>query len=118
MFNVNSTPTTETTVSSATLVSEARQAQPVKEGNKTEDRTASSKGNKEDVKSAVSDLNNALDSMNVRREFKIEDSTNDVVVKIIDKDEQKVIRQIPSEEALKLSKNIKEMVGLLYDSTS
>ena len=56
--------------------------------------------------------------MNVSREFKIEDDTKDLVVKIIDKDEQKVIRQIPSEEALKLSKNIKEMVGLMYDSTS
>lgn len=118
MYNVNSTPT-DSTAGNAAYVTEARQAQAVKEGNKADSSKAQSREQtQEDVNTAVSDLNNALDSMNVRREFKIEDSTNDVVVKIIDKDEQKVIRQIPSEEAVKLSKNIKEMVGLLYDSTS
>lgn len=117
MYNVNSTPT-DNSAGNAALVTEARQAQAVKEVNRTEDKASNAKSSAETVKSAVTDLNSALDSMNVRREFKIEDSINDLVVKIIDKDEQKVIRQIPSEEAVKLSKNIKEMVGLLYDSTS
>jgi len=56
--------------------------------------------------------------MNVEREFSIEQASNEVIVKIIDSAEKKVIRQIPSEETLRLSKNIKEMVGLLYDTTS
>lgn len=73
---------------------------------------------KHEVENAVKELSSALESMNVKREFSIEENSNEVVVKIIDSEEKKVIRQIPSEETLRLSKNIKEMVGLLYDSTS
>jgi len=76
------------------------------------------KADPKEVKNAVEDLNSALKSINVKREFEIEEASNEVIVKIIDSDEKKVIRQIPSEETLRLSKNIKEMVGLLYDSTS
>ncbi len=72
----------------------------------------------EEVKKAVSELNVALNSMDVKREFSIEENLNEVVVKIIDSEDKKVIRQIPTEETIRLSQNIKEMVGLLYDSTS
>lgn len=88
------------------------------QGKKTEEQQTSEEPTKKELQSAVSELNVALDSMNVKREFSIEEASNEVVVKIIDSEEKKVIRQIPSEETLKLSKNIKEMVGLLYDSTS
>jgi flagellar protein FlaG len=72
----------------------------------------------EELEASVGELNTALKSLNVRREFTIEKEINEVVVKIIDSDNKSVIRQIPNEEAVKLSQNIKEMVGLLFDSTS
>ncbi len=70
-----------------------------------------------DIESAVETLNESLSSINVKREFKVEEQLNEVIVKLIDKDEDKIIKQIPSEEAIRLSKNIKEMVGLIYDET-
>ncbi|PLX69286.1 MAG: hypothetical protein C0602_07705 [Denitrovibrio sp.] len=85
---------------------------------KTEEQPSSKTPKKEEVTQAVSDLKAALDSMNVKREFSIEENSKELIVKIMDPEEKKVIRQIPSEETLRLSKNIKEMVGLLYDSTS
>lgn len=72
----------------------------------------------EEVEKAVSELNLALNSMDVKREFSIQEDSNEVVVKIIDSEEKTVIRQIPTEETIRLSQNIKEMVGLLYDSVS
>jgi len=72
----------------------------------------------EELEASVGELNTALKSLNVRREFTIEKDINEVVVKIIDSDNKSVIRQIPNEEAVKLSQNIKKMVGLLFDSTS
>jgi len=72
----------------------------------------------EQLETSVKDLNSALKSLNVKREFTLAQETNEVVVKIIDSEDKKVIRQIPNEEAVKLSQNIKEMVGLLYDSVS
>ncbi len=119
MTNISSTPTAaDTRTSNVAYTSEQRQTVPAKEGSKNENKEETQRPKKEEVDVAVSDLNQTLDSLNVRREFRVDDSINDVVVKIIDKDDQKVIRQIPSEEAIKLSKNIREMVGILYDSTS
>jgi len=85
---------------------------------KTEEQSEKGKPNQAQLKKAVSELNAALGSINVKREFSIEEKNDEVVVKIIDSEDKKVIRQIPSEETLRLSQNIKEMVGLMYDSTS
>lgn len=69
----------------------------------------------EDVEIAVEILNEGLKSLDVKREFSVEKQLNEVIVKLIDKDQGSVIKQIPSEEALRLSRNIKEMVGLILD---
>lgn len=72
----------------------------------------------EQIKSAVKDLNIALKSLNVKREFEVNKDIDRVVVTLMDSEKKEVIRQIPSEEAIKLSKNIREMIGLLFDSKS
>lgn len=69
----------------------------------------------EQVKSAIEDLNSTLKFLNVKRQFEINKDVDKVVVKIIDTEKNEVVMQIPSEEALKLSKNVKEMIGLLFD---
>ncbi|MCD8569111.1 MAG: flagellar protein FlaG [Geovibrio sp.] len=69
----------------------------------------------EDVESAVEKLNESLKSMDVKREFSVEKQLNAVIVKLIDREKGSVIKQIPSEEAVRLSRNIKEMVGLMLD---
>ena len=70
----------------------------------------------EQVKSAVSDLNNTLEMLNVSRQFEVDKEADKIIVKILDSQRKEVIRQIPSEEAVKLSKNVREMIGLLFDS--
>jgi len=79
---------------------------------------AATKNAEKDVAKAVEDLNKAMDVLNISRKFEIEDELEEVVVKIMDKSEGEVIRQIPSEEALKLEKNIKHMLGMFFDSTT
>lgn len=89
-------------------------------GNPQQQKNMAVKGDtsEEQIKSAVKDLNIALKSLNVRREFKVDEEIDRVVVTLMDSEKKEVIRQIPSEEAIKLSKNIKEMIGLLFDSKS
>uniref|UniRef100_A0A832ISV8 Flagellar protein FlaG n=1 Tax=Fervidobacterium pennivorans TaxID=93466 RepID=A0A832ISV8_FERPE len=48
-------------------------------------------------------------------EFRIDKDTNMVVIKIKDPETGEVIRQIPPELALKLAKNIQELLGVLMD---
>lgn len=78
----------------------------------TKEDTKASKG---DVTSAVNKLQDFATSNGVGIHFSQDDDTGKVIVKVIDKDTDKVIRQIPSEEAIAISKSITKMTGLLFD---
>jgi flagellar protein FlaG len=47
--------------------------------------------------------------------FSVDDSTGDVVVKVVDGDSGKVVRQIPSEEILRLTERLDEMRSLMFE---
>lgn len=61
----------------------------------------------EAFKALVQDIQRNLD-------FSVDDSTGQVVVKVIDGDSGKLIRQIPSEELLRLSERLEDMRSLLF----
>jgi flagellar protein FlaG len=48
--------------------------------------------------------------------FSVDASTGDVVVKVIDGDSGTVVRQIPSEEILRLTERLDEMRSLLFEA--
>lgn len=62
----------------------------------------------EDLQSAVLRLNEAVQSMQRNLEFTVDESTGRTVVKVIDKETSEVIRQIPSEEAMRLAQYMHE----------
>ena len=67
------------------------------------------------VDEAVEKLRNAGDLFNSRLDFRIDEATNRIVVKVIDTRTDKVIKEIPPEQLLQLAAKIQEMVGLLVD---
>lgn len=48
-------------------------------------------------------------------EFDLQSTGSDVIVRIIDRDNGEVIRQIPSEEVLRIADRLDELQGLLFD---
>ena len=50
-------------------------------------------------------------------QFSVHDATGKTIIKVIDKDTDKLIREIPSEEILNLAEKIDEMLGILFDKT-
>lgn len=50
--------------------------------------------------------------------FEKDTNSEQLVVKIVDQDTEKVIRQIPPEELLKLSQNLKELSGSIINTMS
>lgn len=56
------------------------------------------------VKNAVQNINKVLRSQNQGVEFSLDD--NHVIVKVVDQNTGEVLRQIPSEEAIEISKAI------------
>lgn len=55
---------------------------------------------------------------NIQRDlsFSVDDSTGDVVVRVIDGESGKIVRQIPSEEILRLTERLDEMRSLLFEA--
>lgn len=73
------------------------------------------------IDTAVSQLNEFVRSNSRQLNFSIDESTNKQVVKVTDAESGKIIRQIPSEEVLKLSERLQDLqtevgtaVGLLF----
>jgi len=64
------------------------------------------------VKKAADEGNTLLQAVRRNLQFKVDDSTNELVVKIVDSNSGEVVRQIPSEEMLAFIKHMKEMEGL------
>ena len=58
-----------------------------------------------------------LDKMmrNTKFQYVIDDKLNYFIVKIIDKETDKVIREIPSRELQRFHKGIEETLGILFD---
>ena len=68
-----------------------------------------------DLEKAVTDMREFVQATQRSLDFSIDDSTHRVVVKVINTDNGEVIRQIPSETALKLAQNLSSASNLLFD---
>jgi len=65
------------------------------------------------VRKAAGQINDFLKSSSSSLQFSVDDSSSKVVVRIVDSQTNELIRQIPSEEMLAISKSLDQMIGLL-----
>jgi flagellar protein FlaG len=64
--------------------------------------------NQEDLDQAVDKLNDFVQNLQRDLQFSIDQKSGEMVVKVIDTASRQVIRQIPSEDALKLARSLME----------
>ena len=69
----------------------------------------------EQVKEAIQDINKNLQFLSVDIEFSQDPDTNTTIIQVKDKNTQDVIRQIPSETVLEISKTLDEIQGMLIN---
>lgn len=60
-------------------------------------------------------LNFEMKARSTNLDFQVDKPTNRVVVKVINRDTGDVIREVPSEAILRVSKNIEALKGILFD---
>lgn len=65
------------------------------------------------IRAAISEAN--YKATRTRCEFSVDEPTNRIAIKVIDKETDKVIREIPAEESLEMLAKIWELAGLLVD---
>ena len=71
--------------------------------------------NKVYLNSAIEQLKDAGDIFKRRLDFKIDEATNRIMIKVIDTETNKVVKEIPPEQLIRLAAKIQEMLGLLVD---
>jgi len=70
---------------------------------------------KDDTKKLVDDLNHASETFNKDVEFSYNEKINEVYITVRDKHTGRVIRKLPSEEAMKIKEAMKDFIGSLFD---
>jgi len=71
-----------------------------------------------DVKTAIRDLQRVSEAFNRRLTFSFNEKLDQVVVKVIDTDTDKVVREIPPTELQQVYERIREVIGLLFDKSA
>lgn len=71
---------------------------------------------REELETAVSAIQDFVKASERQLDFSIDESSGQVVVKVIARQSGEVIRQLPSEVALKLAENLKDANSLLFDT--
>lgn len=75
------------------------------------------KGNtsEKQIRDVISRANNKMKNHRTRFEFNYHEETKRVSIKVIDKDTEEIIREIPPEETLEMIERMWELAGILVD---
>ena len=63
----------------------------------------------------AADIQSVSRTFNKKLKFVVDHQSNEVIVKVVDKDTDKVIKVIPPEELQRLHKRLKETIGFLFN---
>jgi len=103
----------------ATQTNENAHIQKIEENSKTDNKDLIKKKSTEDIKKELEhlteQLNKEMSPLNTDLEFKYNKKIDNFSVLVIDKKTDKVIREFPTKEALKLMEKMRELVGMLFD---
>lgn len=80
----------------------------------TEQAEQPAESDRESVEKALSSIQGFVQSIRRDLNFAVDDSTGRVVVKVTDSVSGDVVRQIPTEDALRLAENLEEIRSLLF----
>jgi flagellar protein FlaG len=65
--------------------------------------------------SLLKQLNKTLEAFDTHVSLTLDDKSHQTVIKVIDNNTGKVVRQIPSEQLMRVSERITELLGVIYD---
>ena len=70
---------------------------------------------KKELQEVVDKLNKEMDPLRTSIRFGFNDKVEELYVSVIDTTNNKEIRKIPSEEAMRLAAKMRELVGMIFD---
>lgn len=115
------TPSPQSTVRKDSVVVQQQQsvkaAQETKKNNGLEpsNKAEINPNNKADVQAVLEKLNLAVEKIQTGLNFSVDENRGGFVIKVVDQTNDKTIRQIPSEEMLRIYHRLQEVNSLLFD---
>ncbi len=85
----------------------------IQENTKLTDMSVQEK--QEHLKKATEEFNKMSGSLNLDVKFAYNDKIDQLYLNVIDKDTGRIIRKLPTEEAMKIAESMKDLVGTLFD---
>lgn len=79
------------------------------------EQEASKEAQAQKLRDSVDEMNSKLSPLNFGVKFGYNDDINAMYVSVYERDTDKVIRKIPSEEAIQLMAKMKEVIGIIFD---
>ena len=76
----------------------------------------SNQANEQSIKAATADLQHISLAFNRKLQFVVDHESNEILIKVIDSETDKVIKVLPPEELQRLHSRIKETLGFLFDA--
>jgi flagellar protein FlaG len=105
-----------------TTAPKVQQQAPVRQVEQSNETTKSVKDNQQDTKSiseqldyTVKELNKQMESLETNVTFGFNDKIDTMFVNVMERSTGKMIRKIPTEEAMSLAEKMKEIVGMIFD---
>ena len=82
----------------------------------TAPRTKTSRLDQAETESIAMGIDDRLKSKQSNLKIRVDTQTGRIIVKVVSKEDGKTIRQIPSEDMLKLDARLDEMTGIIFDT--
>ncbi|MBD3169724.1 MAG: hypothetical protein GF307_09600 [candidate division Zixibacteria bacterium] len=71
--------------------------------------------NEQEISKAIDNVSQMLADKHIDLNWNYDDKSNSIVIRFVERNSNKLIRQVPPEEILKLRQHITEMLGMIYD---
>jgi len=72
---------------------------------------------KSDILNVIDKLNSSLENVNEKVSFSYHEENKRIIIKVIDRETNEVVREIPPRDIVKLSEHIQEYLGMLVDES-
>ena len=69
----------------------------------------------QDIRQQAADIEHVSQAFNKKLQFIVDHQSHEVIVKVIDKETDKVIKVLPPEELQRLHRKLKETIGFLFN---
>jgi flagellar protein FlaG len=71
-----------------------------------------------DVKEVLESFQDLSKTIQTKLNFTIHEENNEIIIKVIDKESNELIRQFPSDEMLNLQDKMRDMAGFLFNANA